>query len=106
MQVIKRIAARKPFPEGDEKKWRQFVNYQIRLIANAHYQDIENWLKQTLEQFAQPKIKGKMTRGKLRWRGIRFNEQNTCNHKRKYWLTQRNKQIGETLIIDMLPKLV
>ena len=53
-----------------------------------------------------PPIKGEITKGKLKWRGIRLVKQDRCTHE-AYWLEQRGKQIGGSYTVSMIiPKLV
>jgi len=47
--------------------------------------------KETILQHAEPKIKGDITKGKLKWRGIKYINQ---PEKNLVWIEQRGKQIG------------
>lgn len=53
----------------------------------------ENLFISTLRTMAEPPIKGEITKGKLRWRGIRIILQED-GFKYTKWLEQRGKQIG------------
>ena len=50
-----------------------------------------------LRIMAEPPIKGEITKGKVRWRGIRIVQ---CNDGFKYtkWLEQRGKQISPKIV--------
>ena len=52
-----------------------------------------------LRTMAEPPIKGEITRGKLKWRGIRIVQ---CNDGLKYtkWLEQRGKQISPKIVFE------
>lgn len=53
-----------------------------------------------------PPIKGEITTGKLKWRGVKLVKQNRCTND-VYWLEQRGKRIGGFYSVSMLiPKLV
>lgn len=52
---------------------------------------VNKFVKETILQFSEPKIKGEITKGKLRWRSIRQIHQPE-NHL--MWIEQRGKQIG------------
>lgn len=71
----------------EENLTRRFINKLI--------QKEDEFLISQLK-FAVPKIKGKITKGKLQWRGIKLIEINEINGTTK-WLEQRGKQIGERL---------
>jgi len=50
-----------------------------------------------------PPIKGEITKGKTRWRGIRMNQykDNIYPYTVKYWMTQRGEKIGKEFIIGI-----
>lgn len=50
-----------------------------------------------LMTMAEPPIKGEITRGKLKWRGIRIVQQND-GFKYTKWLEQRGKQISPKIV--------
>lgn len=50
-----------------------------------------------LRTMAEPPIKGEITRGKVKWRGIRIIQQND-GFKYTKWLEQRGKQISPKII--------
>ena len=52
-------------------------------------------------KYATPKIKGILTKGKLKWRGIKLIEINEIDLTTK-WVEQRGKQLGEKLHISYL----
>lgn len=51
----------------------------------------EKYIKETLLRYAQPKIKEPITKGKIKWRGIKLIEQPSDN---RFWLEQRGKILG------------
>lgn len=65
-----------------------------KIMSNI-IQKEDEFIKNQLK-FANPKIKGQITKGKLRWRGIKLIEINDINVITK-WVEQRGKQIGERL---------
>lgn len=48
---------------------------------------------------AEPPIKGEITKGKVRWRGIRIVHQND-GFKYTKWLEQRGKQISPKIVFE------
>lgn len=50
-----------------------------------------------LRTMAEPPIKGEITRGKVKWRGIRIVQQND-GFKYTKWLEQRGKQISPKIV--------
>ncbi|MBP8016570.1 hypothetical protein KAZ01_01045 [Candidatus Gracilibacteria bacterium] len=60
---------------------------------------------QALRMNAVPPIKGKITKGKLKWRGIKHvTYYNNLVHEE--WLEQRGKQISDKIIIEIsLPEI-
>ena len=48
---------------------------------------------------AEPPIKGEITKGKVRWRGIRIVQQND-GFKYTKWLEQRGKQISPKIVFE------
>jgi hypothetical protein len=52
-----------------------------------------------LRKNSVPPINGKITKGKIKWRGIRIVQYNE-GFKRKKWLEQRGKQISSIIIFD------
>lgn len=55
---------------------------------------LESWLKEIIPKTCVPPIKGEVTKGKLRWRGIRM----TTNYKGDTYFTQRGKIISPILL--------
>lgn len=52
-----------------------------------------------LRTMAEPPIKGEITRGKVRWRGIRIVQYND-GFKYTKWLEQRGKQISPKIVFE------
>lgn len=52
-----------------------------------------------LRTMAEPPIKGEITKGKVRWRGIRVVQQND-GFKYTKWLEQRGKQISPKIVSE------
>ena len=75
----------------------------IDIMLERHIQTLQKKIDEHLIkqlEFAEPKIKGEITKGKLRWRGIRLvNQEIHGTFKKEYYLTQRGKKIGESIII-------
>jgi hypothetical protein len=52
-----------------------------------------------LRTMAEPPINGEITKGKVRWRGIRIVQQND-GFKYTKWLEQRGKQISPKIVFE------
>ena len=65
-----------------------------KIMSNI-IQKEDEFIKNQLK-LVNPQIKGEITKGKLRWRGIKLIEINDINGTTK-WIEQRGKQIGERL---------
>ena len=70
----------------------------IRDIMTSVVQDFTKSLNDKLEfitrEYSVPPIKGDLTKGKCKHRGIRMCQQNVSWDKVVYWIEQRGKQIG------------
>jgi len=74
------------------------VNTFDEFIKNSVRQEniiFENALREN----AVPKIEGDITKGKIKWRGIKIVQQNELL-KTTRWLEQRGKQISPKIIIN------
>lgn len=61
----------------------------------SNYQKKENEIFETaLRTMATPPVKGEITKGKLKWRGIVLCQQNNGLEMPQRWLEQRGKQIS------------
>ena len=76
------------------KLYTELDNITSRLMSNI-IQKEDEFIKNQLK-LVVPKIKGEITKGKLKWRGIKLIEINDINGTTK-WIEQRGKQIGERL---------
>lgn len=81
---------------------------ELRDITNKATQDIISNLfremQKDLRSNAVPPIKGELTKGKIRWRGIVMCHSNTLNRIER-WLEQRGKKISRVFTIDLTVKL-
>lgn len=59
----------------------------------------EKIFEKALRENAKPKITGEITKGKIRWRGIRIVQQNDFLKSVK-WLEQRGKQISPKITFE------
>lgn len=75
---------------------------ELQALADQHQglidkviNDYRVWLDSQLEfyarEFSEPKIKGEITKGKVRWRGLRVC---WCGETGETWLQQRGKDIS------------
>ena len=69
-----------------------------RLIQEQQKKE-EEIFTAALRIMAEPPIKGEITKGKIRWRGIRIVQYND-GFKYTKWLEQRGKQISPTIVFE------
>jgi hypothetical protein len=75
------------------------VNDILNLLILEQQKKEEEIFILALRTIAVPPIKGEITKGKIKWRGIRIVQYN--NHfKHTKWLEQRGKQISPKIIFD------
>jgi hypothetical protein len=81
----------------------EMPNFNLDNIVNKFIQEQlkkeEEIFTSALRIMAEPPIKGDITKGKVRWRGIRIVQHND-GFKYKKWLEQRGKQISPTIIFN------
>lgn len=70
----------------------QMINHADKLLDMV----IRNSIKSV-----DPPIKGKITPGKLKWRGLRLCSQNRGHDGIYYWIEQRGKVVGEKLLVSV-----
>jgi len=66
-------------------------------------QEEEKIFTKSLRHFAEPPIKGEITRGKIIWRGIKLVRQRTMTDYTS-WLEQRGKQISPKVTANFVNK--
>jgi len=71
----------------------------IELFIQKQQNKEEEIFTSALRIMAEPPIKGEITRGKIRWRGIRIVQYND-GFKYTKWLEQRGKQISPKIVFD------
>jgi len=99
---LKRIEA--PKIEGMDEMALNIANVTQRFISEVKKQE-EELFTTALRTMAEPPIKGEITKGKIRWRGIRLIRQQVGLDSYS-WLEQRGKQISPKFHIEAkLPDL-
>jgi len=82
------------------KSSRNIVNAFVTSCFFAEHKKKESEIfEKALRENAEPKIKGDITKGKIRWRGIKIIHQNEFLKSTK-WLEQRGKQISPKITFD------
>jgi len=80
----------------------------IQNLANSFFLEIskreDEIFERAVRENAIPKITGEITKGKIRWRGIRMVQQNDLLSSVK-WVEQRGKQISPKIVCDYKIKL-
>ena len=77
---------------------RQQLNWEDEIISALYKWEDEIFIS-ALRVMAEPPIKGEITKGKVKWRGIRIVQHND-GFKYTKWLEQRGKQISPKIIFD------
>lgn len=80
----------------DMDDYEPITNDIIKTMSQKQDEVIESIVR----HFAEPPIKGVITKGKLKWRGITLNYQKESMLKSIAWIEQRGKKIGPDIIID------
>lgn len=87
------------------------VNFHLPEVPGLNISDVisrfiseqqkkeEKIFTSALRIMAEPPIKGEITKGKVRWRGIRIVQYND-GFKYTKWLEQRGKQISPKIIFE------
>ena len=78
-------------------KWEQDQHEQMV----AHANKLLDMVIRHASERVTPPIKGKITPGKLKWRGMRLCSQNKGHNGIYYWIEQRGKIVGEKLLITV-----
>lgn len=82
---------------------------QAELISNAVKQinsNIDNKIEEIVRTRANPILKGTITKGKLKWRGISLQVHNNIPNNTTYRVVQRGEQIGEDIVVTYSSKLL
>lgn len=81
----------------------EMPNFNLENIVNKFIQEQlkkeEEIFTSALRIMAEPPINGEITKGKVRWRGIRIVQHND-GFKYTKWLEQRGKKISPTIVFD------
>ena len=81
----------------------EFSREQLNWEVNKFIQEQLKWEDEifisALRVMAEPPIKGEITKGKVKWRGIRIVQHND-GFKYTKWLEQRGKQISPKIVFD------
>lgn len=74
------------------------ANKLVEIIISDAMAKREKAIEEIIRQYAEPKIKGEITPGKLRWRGIALASKTGSSD---LWVIQRGKQIGPLVRLEM-----
>lgn len=81
----------------------EMPNFNITAVESRFIQEQKKKEEEifitALRTMAEPPIKGEITKGKVRWRGIRIVQQND-SFKYTKWLEQRGKQISPKIVFE------
>jgi len=80
------------------------ISKSFKKLLDQQTNDINEVLEKSLRNNATPLIKGKLTKGKLKWRGIKLITNGTAEFGNiERWIEQRGKRISPVIIIEMKP---
>ena len=79
-----------------------FEETKTRILYKARAEQ-DRIFEYALRNVAEPPVKGKITRGKIRWRGIRLVVKDQFG-KHERWLEQRGKRISPVIVIETVYK--
>lgn len=85
-----------------DSKIKQLANSRTEIVNQLQKRmlsSIDDWLIIQCRKHVKPPIKGELTKGKLRWRGVQGVCEIIDSHTNKHYLLQRGNKIGDELII-------
>lgn len=80
--------------------WKNVCTKKPQTVQDHISEKVEKHIEQILRTKANPPIRGKITKGKVKWRGIKF-YQGREGLKIHRWVEQRGKQIGKTFTFSL-----
>jgi hypothetical protein len=75
------------------------MNISQSIIEDAIKKE-NDYFEKYIRENATPKIKGEITQGKLKWRGIKVCVSTSISNGYLKWITQRGVQISPKIIIS------
>lgn len=72
------------------------INDLLRKLSK----EMDNHVASIVRKNVTPPIKGEITSGKLRWRGVKLTVQRDSMFSTTYRVTQRGVQVGESILIE------
>lgn len=88
-----------PELDSDILKNHELEKQIICDVSTKMAKAIDDEMIKILRTYAVPPIKGEITAGKVKWRGIKMCNQNTFEYS-KTWLEQRGVKIGKEIVIN------
>jgi hypothetical protein len=86
-------------------KWKDFDFSEVESLQDKIIKEFQKkheiWIEYTIRKFAYPKIRGEITDKKLKRRGIKLKQWNGFVNI-TYWITQNEKQIGESFTTNFM----
>lgn len=94
----------------DQRRFLEGRNSIIEQATSQINQSKMEWLQRVLNCYAVPKIKGEITPGKLKWRGIKILSEESVGNSMycaisRYWVEQRGNQIGTPYHVEIFAKI-
>lgn len=73
---------------------RKEINFREYLLS-----EIDLMIEDTLRNNVSPPIKGEITKGKIKWRGLKLVQHNDYP-RIEIWVEQRGKKVSRPLIVE------
>ena len=67
---------------------------------------VNEWIKMVLYTYAKPQIKGEITIGKLKWRGIKMRQIHNGKYETLYEVVQRGEVLGRYTVKIIKPTII
>ena len=78
------------------------INYIMDRVIKQYIETENSLFEKCLRTVAEPPIKGKITKEKIKWRGIKIYQSSMeLGKSPERWLMQRGKQISPKIIISV-----
>ena len=73
---------------------------EINKIVQHQTKEIDDLLQTYARNFSNPPIKGEITTGKVKWRGLKMCVKNNHDFSKEYWIEQRGVKISPVITVS------
>lgn len=82
------------------------VSQLVHKMTKQINDNIDNKIEEIVRTRANPILKGTITKGKMKWRGISLQVHNQSFDKTVYKVIQRGTQIGDDIVVTYSSKII